>query len=57
MRVEPEGGSNVMKSSRHAVRLIDQAESTIQKFERSRPGVREDEKAREQKERLISMSS
>jgi hypothetical protein len=53
----PEGGSNVTKSLRNAVRLIDQAESTAQNEERSRPGVSEDEKANELEEILTSVSS
>jgi hypothetical protein len=55
-RVELEGGSNVTKSSRQAVRLIEHAEPTTE-FERSRPGARGDEKATEQHERLTYVSS
>jgi hypothetical protein len=39
------------------VKLIEQAESTTQDCERLRPGVREEEKARELKGTLTSVSS
>jgi hypothetical protein len=52
-----EGGVNVAKSFRNAVKLIEQAESTTQNWERSQPGVREDEKATELKGTLTSVSS
>jgi hypothetical protein len=48
---------NAAKSPRNAVRLIEQAESTTQNCERSRPGVREDENATELKGTLTSVSS
>jgi hypothetical protein len=57
MREEPEGGSNVTKSPRNALRLIEQAESTTLNSERSRPGVREEKKATELKEKLTYVSS
>jgi hypothetical protein len=52
-----EGGMNVAKSPRIAVKLIEQAESTTLNCERSRPGVREDEKATKLKGALTSVSS
>jgi hypothetical protein len=48
---------NRTKSLLNAVRLIEQAESTTQNCERSRPGVREEEKATELKGTLTSVSS
>jgi hypothetical protein len=51
------GGENFTKSSRNAVRLIEQAESTTQKSDRLRLGAREDENATELKGILTSSSS
>jgi hypothetical protein len=48
---------NVAKSPRNADKFIDQAESTTQNCDRSRPGVREDENATELKGTLTSVSS
>jgi hypothetical protein len=54
-RERVEGGVNVKKSLRNAVKMIDRAESTTQNCERSRPKVMDDEKATELKETLNSV--
>jgi hypothetical protein len=44
-----EGEANVTKSIQNAVKLIEEAESTTQNCERSRPRAREDENTKELK--------
>jgi hypothetical protein len=51
-RDEPEDGANLVKSLRKVVKVMEQAESTTQNWDRSRQGLRGDENATQQKETL-----
>jgi hypothetical protein len=57
VREEDKDGANVVKSLREAIKMMEQAKSTTQKWDRSWPGMREDDNATKMKGTLTYVLS